>query len=127
MADTDRIIPADVHLAAKRGFVRTTFQAYAATLTTSVSASTIVSIIQGEVDWTVVIVTLALALVSPLAAGLVSYLNISSQGIPGEYQPEVVEVVEGTGRHRAEPESPAAGLETDPPSGPYGHPPIGAD
>lgn len=108
---TTHIIPPDVKIAAKRAFTRTTFQAYAATLATSVSASAIVSLIRGEVDVVMVVVTVGLALVAPLLSGLRAYLNISAQGIPNEYQPQVVETPEvapdippGDGEHRAEPE-----------------------
>lgn len=44
---SDQIVPAAVKLAAKRGFIRTTAQAYAATLTTGIpSATAIVALIQ---------------------------------------------------------------------------------
>lgn len=82
---SDTLIPRDAQLAAKRGFVRTTYQAYAALLTTGVSATTVLAIVTGELDPTTTIVTGVVALVSPPIAGLVSYLQISSAGIPEDY------------------------------------------
>lgn len=89
MKTTDTtVIPADVKLAAKRGFVRTTYQAYAAALATGVSATTLLAILDGSLDMTTAVVTAGVALVSPPVAGLVSYLQISAQGIPEDYQRE---------------------------------------
>lgn len=80
------VIPADTKLAAKRGFVRTTAQGYAATLSGGIATSAVLSIVQGEIDLLTVGVTLGVALVSPLLAGLASYLSITSKGVPEEYQ-----------------------------------------
>lgn len=99
------VIPADVKIAAKRGFVRTTFQGYAGSLSTGVSATVILAIVNGEVDLTTAVVTAAVALLGPPVAGLASYLNISSKGIPDEYQDDIdvtPEVAPGTGRYRAD-------------------------
>lgn len=99
------VIPADVKVAAKRGFVRTLYQGYAGTLSTGITASAVLAIVNGEVDVTTTVVTGAVVLLGPVVAGLASYFNISSNGIPGEYQDDVVvvpEVEPGTGRHRAE-------------------------
>lgn len=82
---TDPIIPAAVQLAAKRGFVRTTAQAYAATLTTGISASVVLGIATGTIEVIPTIVTLGISLVSPLIAGAASYLTITGKGIPDEY------------------------------------------
>lgn len=82
------VVPADTKLAAKRGFVRTTAQGYAATLSGGIATSAVLSIVQGEIDLLTVGVTLGVALVSPLLAGLASYLTITSKGVPGEYQAE---------------------------------------
>ena len=101
-----RVIPADVHLAAKQGFVRTTFQSYAATLSGGISSSAIISAVQGGIDPLTVGVTMAVAVLSPPLAGLASYLNIASKGIPAAYQDDVVILDDddepGTGRHRAD-------------------------
>ena len=80
------VIPADTRLAAKRGFVRTTYQAYAATLTSGISASAVLSVIEGGIDLVTVGVTLGVAVLSPPIAGLASYLSISAKGIPVDYQ-----------------------------------------
>ncbi|GAB2457443.1 hypothetical protein [Xylanimonas ulmi] len=85
-----RIVPDDVVLAAKRGFLRTTFQAYAATLTTGLpGAAAIVAFVQDDSPgkWIAAGITIALALLSPPAAGLASYLSITSKGIPEDYLP----------------------------------------
>lgn len=82
---SDPTVPPAVVKAAKRGFIRTTAQAYAATLATGVSASVIIGLMTGTVDVLVTAVTFGAALVSPLLAGLVSYLNILSKGIPEDY------------------------------------------
>lgn len=80
------LIPLDTKKAAKRGFIRTTAQGYAATLSGGIAASAIISIVTGEVDPLVVGVTAGVALVSPLVAGLASYFDITSKGIPEEYE-----------------------------------------
>ena len=87
----DQPIPAAVRLAAKRGFIRTTAQAYAATLTTGLpSATLIVSLIQDPTGWLLAGITVALALIAPLAAGVASYLSILSNGIPQDYATAVL-------------------------------------
>jgi hypothetical protein len=78
-------IPTAVQVAAKRGFIRTTAQAYASTLTTGVSATVIVGIVTGAVDPLITGITLGVALVSPLLAGAASYLSIISKGVPEDY------------------------------------------
>lgn len=80
------VIPAALRLAAKRGLIRTTAQAYAATLTTGLSASVILGVVTGEQAWLPILITTAIALASPLLAGAASYLSIISKGIPEEYQ-----------------------------------------
>ena len=84
----DKLIPADTTLAAKRGFIRTTAQGYAATLSGGIAVTGILAIVDGEIDLLTAGVTLGVALVSPLVAGLASYMDITANGIPGEYQPE---------------------------------------
>lgn len=83
------LIPADTQRAAKRGFIRTTAQGYAATLSGGVTVTAILAIATGEVDLLTAGVTLGVALVSPLLAGLASYLSITSKGIPEDYESEV--------------------------------------
>ena len=73
-------------IAAKRGYIRTTAQAYAATLATGISASVILGLATKEVDLLATGITLGVALVSPLLAGAASYLSIIARGIPEDYQ-----------------------------------------
>ena len=82
---TDPIVPAAVKLAAKRMFVRTTFQAYAATLGAGVSATVILGIITGQVDPVATAVQFGVAVAAPPLAGLVAWLNVTSNGIPKDY------------------------------------------
>lgn len=103
---TDEIIPAANRLAAKRAFVRTTAQAYAATLTTGISASVVLGVVTGTVEVVPILVTLGVALVSPLIAGAAAYAqNIG--GIPQEYtdsalvQQSVVDPVEAVADQNA--------------------------
>lgn len=81
----DKIIPDTVRFAAKRGFIRTTYQAYAATLTTGVSATAVTSIVTGQVELIPTVVTIGIALVSPVLAGAASYLSITAKGLPADY------------------------------------------
>jgi len=86
---TTRVIPAEVALAAKRGFIRTTYQAYAATLSSAtVTAGTILSVIDNP-EPKVLIATALAAVLTPPLAGLVSYFSITSRGIPGDYRAAV--------------------------------------
>lgn len=80
------IIPLNTKKAAKRGFIRTTAQGYAATLSGGVTVTAILAIATGEVDLLTAGVTLGVALVSPLLAGLASYLTITAKGIPEDYE-----------------------------------------
>lgn len=83
---SEPVVPPAVKLAAKRGFVRTTAQSYAATLTTGISAGVVLAIAKGEQALLPIVVTTAVALVSPLLAGAASYLSILSKGVPEEYK-----------------------------------------
>lgn len=85
---TDPTIPAATLLAAKRGFIRTTYQAYAATLTTGISASVVLGVVTGQVQLVPTLITVGVALVSPLLAGAASYLSITASGIPADYTGE---------------------------------------
>lgn len=84
------VIPPAVKLAAKRGFIRTTAQAAAATLTTGVSASVVLGVVTGTVELVPTLVTIGVAVVSPFIAGAASYLSIVSNGIPQDYVPAAV-------------------------------------
>lgn len=83
---TDPVIPPAVRLAAKRGFVRTTAQSYAATLTTGISAGVVLAVVTGEQALLPIAITTGVALLSPLLAGAASYLSILSRGVPEEYR-----------------------------------------
>ena len=85
----DRLIPADATLAAKRGFVRTTSQAYGTALAGGISSTVLLSVILGEVPLVATLVTWGVAAVSPLIAGASSYFDILSKGIPEGYAPVV--------------------------------------
>lgn len=99
---SESIVPAAVKLAARRAFVRTTYQAYAATLSAALLAS-VISLIVDQSNWVTVIVSVVTAIASPPLAGLASYLNMTSKGIPGDYAEAVYqedlahEVTEGVG------------------------------
>ena len=82
------LIPADVKVAAKRGFLRTTAQAYATSLAGGISATAIISLLSNSEPWLPILVTWVVALVTPLLSGLASYFSILSRGIPADYQPE---------------------------------------
>lgn len=88
---TDNVIPDSTKLAAKRGFIRTTAQAAAATLTTGVSASIVLGVVTGQVEIVPTVVTIGIALVSPFIAGAASYLSILSNGIPQDYEAAAID------------------------------------
>ncbi|MGW9021251.1 hypothetical protein ACWGOE_07205 [Leucobacter chromiiresistens] len=83
-----QIIPDATRVAAKRGFVRSTAQAYATAIAGGISTTAILAVVTGEVPLVATIVTWSVAAVSPLAAGAASYLSILSKGIPEDYQPD---------------------------------------
>lgn len=85
MSHTEETVPRAVRIAAKRGFIRTTAQAYAGTLTTGISAAVVMGVVTGAVDLVATGITLGIAVVSPLLAGAASYLSIIAKGIPADY------------------------------------------
>ena len=88
---SNTVIPPAVKIAAKRGFIRTTYQAYAATIPAGgVSAAALIAFAQ-EPNWIVAGITVGAALLSPPLAGLASYLNITAKGIPEDYVEAAVE------------------------------------
>ena len=82
------LIPADVKVAAKRGFLRTTAQAYATSMAGGSSATAIISLLTNSEPWLPRLDTWVVASVTPLLSGLASYFSILSRGIPADYQPE---------------------------------------
>ena len=85
----EETIPVEVRLAAKRGFIRTTAQAYAATLTAG-AVTSVVGLIADPSNWLTVTVAVVTAIATPPVAGLASYLNILSNGIPQAYVNAVI-------------------------------------
>lgn len=83
------IVPDDVKIAAKRGFIRTTYQAYAATIASAtISAAAVLSLIDNP-DPKLLVATVLAAIVPPPLAGLASYFSITAKGIPSDYQAEI--------------------------------------
>ena len=79
---SDKVIPANTRLAAKRGLVRTTTQALATTIPTAgITGAALSGADPVTVAWAV-----GAGVLSSLAAGVVSWLQITSSGIPEDYQ-----------------------------------------
>src|SRR6185369_11359253 len=83
-------VPATVKLAAKRAFIRTTAQSYAATLTAGLLAS-VINLIVNPGDWLNVLVLVLLAVLTPPLAGLVAAFQWLGDKIPVEYGPATFE------------------------------------
>lgn len=80
------VIPARVKLAAKRAFVRTTAQAYAATIPAGgISAAVLLNVLEHP-NPLAIAATVAAALLTPPLAGLAAYMDITAKGIPTDYQ-----------------------------------------
>lgn len=80
----DDTIPVATWLAARRGFIRTTSQAYAAALPMGgVNVGALAALTDLEPLW--IVLTIAAWAVSPLIAGAASFLSILGAGIPEEY------------------------------------------
>jgi len=83
-----RLVPAAIRLAAKRAFVRTTLQGYAATIPAGgLTSAAILAVVQNP-DPLVLGTTVAAAVLTPPLAGLASWLDITYKGIPSDYQAE---------------------------------------
>ncbi len=82
---SDPIIPPATLKAAKRGFIRTTAQAYATSFSVGISAGVIITFIQEGADWVALGITAGVTVVSPLLAGLASFLSILAKGVPEDY------------------------------------------
>lgn len=87
----NRLIPADAHLAAKRGFLRTTAQAYGTALAGGITTTVVLSLVAGETPLVPTLVAWGVAAASPLLAGAASYFSILAKGIPGDYAPKETE------------------------------------
>lgn len=78
------LIPANAHLAAKRGFIRTASQSLSAAIPTSAIAITLSG------DWALGLgLGLAGGVVTALLAGATSYFSLLSKGIPEDYAPDL--------------------------------------
>jgi hypothetical protein len=86
MTMSDHLIPDATQIAAKRGFIRTTAQAYSTALAGGISAAAIITTLEGEPNWLAIGITAGVTVLSPLLAGLGSYFSILSKGIPEDYQ-----------------------------------------
>jgi hypothetical protein len=88
MTDT-KLVPADASLAAKRGFIRTTAQAYGTALAGGITVAAVSDAFAkaGAGDWVPLIIAAGVTVVSPLIAGAASYFSILSAGIPADYKP----------------------------------------
>ena len=81
---SDRLIPADATVAAKRAGIRTAAQA----LSSAIPTTGVVVVLTG--DWVMGVLLGALsALATALMAGTQAYLSILSKGIPEDYAPIV--------------------------------------
>lgn len=85
----DKLIPADAQVAAQRGFIRTTAQAYGTALAGGITAAALTDAIgqAGSGNALPLVVTAVVTVVSPIIAGAASYFSILSRGIPGDYAP----------------------------------------
>lgn len=79
------VIPPDTKLAAKRGFIRTTAQAYATSFAGGISATTIIALVSQTEPWLPILITWIVAIITPILSGLASYLDILSKGVPSDY------------------------------------------
>lgn len=96
-------VPAETRLAARRAFIRTTAQAYAATLSGGLpSAAVIVAVLQDQTGWLLAAITVGLALITPFLAGGAAYLNWLAKGIPDAYENATVAAVFKTRREARE-------------------------
>lgn len=87
------IIPPSVRLAAKRAFIRTTYQAYAATIPAGgISVAAILSFANNP-DLLVAGITVGAAVLSPPLAGLAAYFAWTAKGIPEDYEDAAVQTM----------------------------------
>lgn len=81
MTHTDPLIPTAVERAARRGFIRTTYQA----LATSIPTAGVTGAVLSSADPVVIAWSLGAAVLSSVGAGVVSYLSMVAKGIPEDY------------------------------------------
>jgi hypothetical protein len=83
---SDPTIPPATLKAAKRGFIRTASQSIATALGGGITVNAVLLVINGgNVDWTVLIVTAAVAVATPVINGAQSYFSILGKGVPEDY------------------------------------------
>lgn len=82
----DGLIPDATEVAAKRGFIRTTAQAYAATLSGAVVTSASIVAMVADPQPLLIAAPIIAGVIAPPIAGLASYFSILAKGIPGDYQ-----------------------------------------
>jgi hypothetical protein len=84
-----KLVPADAQLAAKRGFIRTTAQAYGTALAGGITVAAVSDAFAKatEGQWAPLIIAAAVTILSPVIAGAASALSILANGIPADYQP----------------------------------------
>lgn len=89
---SDPTIPASTLKAAKRGFIRTASQSIATALGGGITVNAVLLVINGgNVDWTVLVVTAAVAVATPVINGAQSYFSILGKGVPDDYLAAVVD------------------------------------
>lgn len=80
----EKLVPANVHKAAKRGFIRTAAQS----LSGGIPATAITVVLTG--DWLLAVALgVASAVLTALMAGAASYFSIIADGIPADYAPDL--------------------------------------
>lgn len=96
---TEKLIPANASLAAKRGFIRTTAQAYGTSLAGGLTVAAATDAFGQATGGNPVplVIAGAVFVLSPLIAGAASYFSILARGIPADYAPELppVDAVDG--------------------------------
>lgn len=85
MTDHSQAVPAATWLAARRGFIRTTSQAYAAAIPVGGINVTALAALT-DLGTTGIVLTAVAWAASPLLAGVASFLSIVGSGVPDEYQ-----------------------------------------
>jgi len=82
----DHTIPPETRLAARRAFIRTTAQSYAAALPVGgLSVGTVAAYV--DMPPSLLVVSILSWLAAPPIAGLTAYLSMVADGIPEDYQP----------------------------------------
>ena len=84
-----KLVPQDAQLAAKRGFIRTTAQAYGTALAGGITVVAVSDAFRQVTEGNPVplIIAALVTVLSPIVAGAASYFSILSSGIPADYQP----------------------------------------